>query len=254
VKSAAKDLTSLLNSKKRVANQAQAAADQAVTPKRARTTNPLAAVALRKAAIFEVGVATGKQVETVRLAADMSGSALTHVNFGLPVLMTTGNWQPMLKDSHVQAAISQFQSAWMTSAMRQASGRAAQKLVEPARKTVFDAFTQPLAQLTFWSKRLNWQLRVSAVAIVDFDSEQVKAAWERIRQSRASADYLGRVPPGDIQPSGEPAAEPPRDSPLGHHLAILNFQVRSMDWLALSQDGHHRARLKPDGGLDWLVP
>ena len=148
VRSAAKDLTSLLNSKKRVANQAQAAADQAVTPKRARTANPLAAVALRKAAIFEVGVATGKQVETVRLAADMSGTALTHVNFGLPVLMTTGNWQPMLKDSHVQAAISQFQSAWMTSAMRQASGRAAQKLLEPACKIAQDALTKPLINLT----------------------------------------------------------------------------------------------------------
>ncbi|NQW83998.1 MAG: pyridoxamine 5'-phosphate oxidase family protein [Alcaligenaceae bacterium] len=117
-----------------------------------------------------------------------------------------------------------------------------------------ELMAQPLAQLTFWSKRLNWQLRVSALATVDFDSEQVKAAWERIRQSRASADYLSRVPPGYIQPSGEPAAETTRDSPLRHHLAILNFKVSSMDWLALSQDGHRRARLKPDGLLEWLVP
>ena len=113
---------------------------------------------------------------------------------------------------------------------------------------------QPLAQLTFWSKRLNWQLRVSAMATVDFDGEQVKTAWERIRQSRSSADYLSSVPPGHIQPSGEPAAETPGDSLLGHHLAILNFKVSSMDWLALSQDGHRRARLKPDGLLEWLVP
>ncbi len=117
-----------------------------------------------------------------------------------------------------------------------------------------ELLAQPLAQLTFWSKRLNWQLRVSALAMVDFDSEQVEAAWGRIRQSRASADYLSRVPPGHIQSSDEPPAQTTKDSPLGHHLAILNFKVSSMDWLALSQDGHRRARLKPDGLLEWLVP
>ena len=69
------------------------------------------------------------------------------------------------------------------------------------------------------SKRLNWQLRVSALATIDFDGEQVKAARERIRQSRASADYLSRVPPGHIQPYDEPPAATAEDSPLGHHLA-----------------------------------
>ena len=82
-----------------------------------------------------------------------------------------------------------------------------------------ELMAQPLAQLTFWSKRLNWQLRVSALATIDFDGEQVKAARERIRQSRASADYLSRVPPSHIQPSDEPPAATAGDSPLGHHLA-----------------------------------
>ena len=82
-----------------------------------------------------------------------------------------------------------------------------------------ELLAQPLAQLTFWSKRLNWQLRVSALATIDFDGEQVKAARERIRQSRASADYLSRVPPGHIQPYDEPPAATAEDSPLGHHLA-----------------------------------
>ena len=82
-----------------------------------------------------------------------------------------------------------------------------------------ELMAQPLAQLTFWCKRLNWQLRVSALATIDFDGEQVKAARERIRQSRASADYLSRVPPGHIQPYDEPPAATAEDSPLGHHLA-----------------------------------
>jgi pyridoxamine 5'-phosphate oxidase len=117
-----------------------------------------------------------------------------------------------------------------------------------------ELLAQPLAQLTFWSKRLNWQLRVSALATVDFEGEQVNAAWERVRQSRAAADYLSVLPPGHPQSSGEPAAEHSGDSPHGHHLAILNFQVCSMDWLALSRDGHRRAKLTPAGLLQWLVP
>ena len=113
---------------------------------------------------------------------------------------------------------------------------------------------QPLAQLTFWSQRLNWQLRVSALATVDFEGEQVNAAWERMRQSRASADYLSVLPPGHIQSASEAVAEPTGGSLREHHLAILNFKVSSMDWLALSPDGHRRARLTPAGLSEWLVP
>jgi hypothetical protein len=113
---------------------------------------------------------------------------------------------------------------------------------------------QPLAQLTFWSKRLNWQLRVSALATVDFEGEQVNAAWERVRQSHASADYLSALPPGHIHSSSEPIAENSGDSLRGHHLAVLNFKVSSMDWLALSKDGHRRARFTSAGLLEWLVP
>jgi pyridoxine/pyridoxamine 5'-phosphate oxidase len=113
---------------------------------------------------------------------------------------------------------------------------------------------KPLAQLTFWSKRLNWQLRVSALATVEFEGEQVNAAWERVRQSRACADYLSASPPGHVQSAIKAPEENAADSLRGHHLAILNFKVSSMDWLALSKDGHRRARLTPAGELEWLVP
>ena len=113
---------------------------------------------------------------------------------------------------------------------------------------------QPLAQLTFWSKRLNWQLRVSALATVEFEGAQVDAAWERVKTSRACADYLSALPPGHIQSSGECVTEKATESLHEHHLAILNFKVTAMDWLALRQEGHRRARLTPAGSLDWLVP
>lgn len=113
---------------------------------------------------------------------------------------------------------------------------------------------QPLAQLTFWSKRLNWQLRVSALATVELEGEQVNAAWDRVRQSHASADYLSALPPGHVQSSNKAPDENNADSLRGHHLAVLNFKVSAMDWLALSKDGHRRARLTPAGKLEWLVP
>jgi hypothetical protein len=113
---------------------------------------------------------------------------------------------------------------------------------------------QPLAQLTFWSKRLNWQLRVSAQVTVEIEGERVNAAWEGVRQSHAAADYLSALPPGDVQSSIKAPKENTSDSLRGHHLAILNFKVSSMDWLALSKDGHRRARITPAGDLEWLVP
>jgi hypothetical protein len=113
---------------------------------------------------------------------------------------------------------------------------------------------QPLAQLTFWSKRLNWQLRVSALVTVEFGGEQVKTAWERVRQSRTCSDYLSIFPPGHVQSSIKVLEENTNDGLPGHHLAILNFKVSSMDWLVLSKDGHRRARLTPAGELEWLVP
>jgi hypothetical protein len=114
--------------------------------------------------------------------------------------------------------------------------------------------SQPLAQLTFWSKRLNWQLRVSALSTVEFEGEQVNDAWERVRQSHASADYLSAFPPGHIQTSIQAPEDNIADSLRGHHLAILDFKVSSMDWLGLSKDGHRRARITPDSVLGWLVP
>ena len=113
---------------------------------------------------------------------------------------------------------------------------------------------QPLAQLTFWSKRLNWQLRASAVGAMDDHSDEVKTVWERVRQSRAAADYLSPLPPGHQQSATEPEATQHDDAMRNHHLAILNFKVTAIDWLALRKEGHCRARLTPDGVVEWLAP
>jgi hypothetical protein len=111
-----------------------------------------------------------------------------------------------------------------------------------------------MAQLTFWSKRLNWQLRVSALTTIELEGEQVNAAWERIKQSSARADYLSALPPGRVQSICEGSNLKSSESLSEHHLAVLNFKVTSMDWLALSANGHRRALLTPDGLLTRLVP
>lgn len=117
-----------------------------------------------------------------------------------------------------------------------------------------ELLAQPLAQLTFWSRRLNWQLRVSAEAKVEFEGERVNSAWDRVKQSRASVDYLSALPPGHIQSDHETSLTDFQEPLNEHHLAVLTFNVTSMDWLALSQNGHRRAKLTPDGSVVWLVP
>lgn len=116
-----------------------------------------------------------------------------------------------------------------------------------------ELLAQPLAQLTFWSRRLSWQLRVAAVATVNVEGEQVNAAWARMKSSPAAADYLGVLAPGQIKPANASVAPASLQPVREHHLAVLNFKIRSMDWLVLSREGHQRARITPTGTWDWLT-
>lgn len=115
---------------------------------------------------------------------------------------------------------------------------------------------RPDALLVFWSQRMGWQLRVRAQATVHTGGPAVQAAWERVRQSVAAADYLmARAPGAPLDEIGtDPASE-------AHHLAIVQLQVGAIDWLELHRDGHRRARwdgsaapASPAGGWTWLTP
>lgn len=104
-----------------------------------------------------------------------------------------------------------------------------------------DLQARPRAALVFWSQRLGWQLRITADARVATDGPAVQAAWERVRPSAAATDYLMPRAPGaplDDTTTG-PAGE-------RHHLAIVQLEVRAIDWLELHRDGHRRGRW--DGG------
>ena len=105
----------------------------------------------------------------------------------------------------------------------------------------------PQTALVFWSKRLSWQLRVSARVRVDTTGPVLEAAWSRVSQSAAAGDYLSATAPGS------PLHAPDNPSQQQHNMAILTAQVDVLDWLELARCGHRRALLTPDR-TDWLVP
>ena len=105
----------------------------------------------------------------------------------------------------------------------------------------------PAAALVFWSRRLQWQLRVGVRAVVQTEGPQVDAAWARVGQSAAAGDYLSAQAPGSVVDAATTSGT------AQHHFAVVTAQVEHWDWLELSRDGHRRARLV-DRGVEWLVP
>jgi hypothetical protein len=108
--------------------------------------------------------------------------------------------------------------------------------------------TSPQAQIVFWSKALNWQLRVTAQITIETTGVAVDAAWRQVEQSPARQDYLSPLSPGDAL-----AAEAPKELGHSHHLAIISAKVTHIDWLSLSPEGHQRAEISA-GILRWLTP
>ena len=117
-----------------------------------------------------------------------------------------------------------------------------------------ELIAQPLAQLTFWSKRLNWQLRASVLATVHKQGVLVETAWDRMKQSQAARDYLSELAPGSVQSAQSEGGHINSELSDIHHLAVLEFQIKSMDWLVLSKDGHQRIRMSPDGSIVRMIP
>ena len=139
---------------------------------------------------------------------------------------------------------------------------------------VHELRASPVASLVFWSRRLNWQLRLRVRIEVLEDGPVVESAWAAVGQSHSAGDYLSASAPGDpILAAAMPrcaeatlAGEELEDSPAAsvtpepgglqgssHFLAVLVATVESIDWLELSRAGHRRA-LFADGSAQWRVP
>lgn len=107
---------------------------------------------------------------------------------------------------------------------------------------------QPQAVLVLWHAGLGWQLRMTVQTQVAFDGLAVTSRWARLTMSPAAQDYLSPQVPGEALST---------HSPLGvsrPHFAVVQAQVVGMDWLALSPEGHRRARLSPPSQAAWLQP
>jgi hypothetical protein len=109
---------------------------------------------------------------------------------------------------------------------------------------------QPIAMLGFWSKRLNWQLRVRVQTEIQTSGQQVDTVWKWLSQSAAAGDYLSVNAPGDEL---EVAQEAPSEATGTHQLAILVAHVQEIDWLELRRSGHRRATFGRDT-WQWRVP
>ena len=117
---------------------------------------------------------------------------------------------------------------------------------------------QPHASLAFWSPRLNWQLRIKVHCSVQTEGPYVESLWQTVKQSRAAADYLGLLAPGDPLPTQDAAAQatPSQTDDLATHFALLTAQIIEIDWLELGRGHHRRARLgasddRADLAWDW---
>lgn len=123
---------------------------------------------------------------------------------------------------------------------------------------VGEIIRQPCALLVFWSKRLNWQLRVRAGVTIRTEGPDVEAVWDRVSQSASAGDYLSSLAPGDILASpdagsGPAAAAGTMAEASRHQLAIITTQVTEIDWLELARGGHRRARIGAES-WDWVAP
>ena len=124
----------------------------------------------------------------------------------------------------------------------------------------------PGALLHFWSKRLQWQLRVAVKVHVLESGPDVESRWDRLKLTAAARDYLSPHPPGSLmekpaEPSAEKMAgpllakgmEPALHKEVDHNFCVIRAGFIEMDWLELHAEGHRRARFSVDE-WQWLLP
>lgn len=124
---------------------------------------------------------------------------------------------------------------------------------------VTQLLARPKAVLVFWSKRLNWQLRIKVIIDIKIEGELVQKTWAKLKQSPAAGDYLSAQAPGEILTNLQDLSSQNLQNQNLHNLqnhayfAILVANVIDIDWLALGRNGHQRAKIDADG-FHYLVP
>jgi len=114
--------------------------------------------------------------------------------------------------------------------------------------------TRPRGLLIMWSPALRWQLRATVVLEIRVSGSDVSSAWERLKKSGATNDYLARLPPGEAIASAADAAiaQEKTSSDVCGNLALVDASVQSIDWLELGEDAARRARFERDEACFWI--
>lgn len=112
---------------------------------------------------------------------------------------------------------------------------------------VFQISQHPNVSIVFWCSRLNWQLRIQAVAKICQNPERAINVWQTVRDTAGAQDYLSFEAPSSPMTSNERLSEDK------NQLCIIDFNIQSIDWLSLNREGHRRAKIE-NGHLTWLTP
>lgn len=108
---------------------------------------------------------------------------------------------------------------------------------------------RPDAVLVLWSAELGWQLRLRVDCEVHTSGLAVSSRWARLKSTPAAQDYLAPLPPGALMETPHTGLLEARE-----HFAVVHARVCEMDWLALSETGHRRARVHASEPPMWLQP
>jgi pyridoxamine 5'-phosphate oxidase len=115
---------------------------------------------------------------------------------------------------------------------------------------VAQMLSHPRATMVMWSAPLGWQLRCRVQLSLEMTGLAATSRWAGIKLTPAAQDYLARLAPGT--PLDDAAGNAP--APLEReYFAVINAQVRAIDWLDLHREGHRRA-VFDETGARWVQP
>lgn len=126
------------------------------------------------------------------------------------------------------------------------------KIYTDSRSSKAEEITkQQNAMFVFWSKKLNWQLRVRVSVNISSSSSHAQTLWQQVKQTTSASDYTGTSAPGT--PISSPAQIVQNNDLNATHFAVITAEVMDMDWLELASSGHRRAKIGLDSWI-WLTP
>lgn len=186
--------------------------------------------------LVDIYEAVWKKLETA--------ASTRHEGWHLVTVGTIRNQQPELRTTVLRGADRSKSLLWFHTDLRSPKAE--------------DIRQNPRGSLLFYCPSTNWQLRLSGSFALDSDSPQTSSSWNKTSTS-AKRCYQGPFSPSSA--SETPSTNLPEGS-VGPEIGRENFcrvlfQIDSLEWLALSSEGHKRAKwhLK-DSGFEgtWLNP